>query len=57
MKRLKRFDEIYVVTTKSKIRGKLHDRGTVCVLVGYPKSHEKDVYRLSRVNQDIKDFV
>jgi hypothetical protein len=31
LKRLKRFGEMYVVTTKAKIQGKLNDRETVCV--------------------------
>jgi hypothetical protein len=46
LKSLKRFGEMCVVTTKAKIQGKQNDRGTVCVFVGYPKSHSSDVHRL-----------
>ena len=46
LKSLKRFGEMCVVTTKAKIQGKLNDRGTACVFVGYPKDHSNDVYRL-----------
>jgi len=46
LKSLKRFGEMCVVTTKAKIQGKLNDRGTACVFVGYPKGHSNDVYRL-----------
>jgi hypothetical protein len=43
---LKRFGEMCVVTTKNKIQGKLSDKGTVCVFVGYAVNHADDVYRL-----------
>ena len=43
---LRLFGEMGVVTTKEKIQGKLKDRGTVCMFVGYPPSHACDVYRM-----------
>jgi hypothetical protein len=35
-----------LVTTKNKIQGKLSDKVTVCVFVGYAVNHADDVYRL-----------
>jgi hypothetical protein len=35
-----------VATTKNKIQGKLSNKGTVCVFVGYAVKHADDVYRL-----------
>ena len=35
-----------VVTTKKSIQGKLNDRGTVGLFVGYPQNHTDDVYRI-----------
>jgi len=46
LKSLKGFGEMSVVTTKAKIQGKLNDRGTICVFLGYPKCYSSDVYRL-----------
>jgi hypothetical protein len=43
---LRKFREVCVAATKSKIQGKLSDRGSVCVFVGYPSNHVSDVYRL-----------
>jgi hypothetical protein len=43
---LKRFGEIFLVTTKKNIQGKLSVRGTVCMLVGYSQSHSNNFYRL-----------
>jgi hypothetical protein len=43
---LKRFGEMCVPTTKNKIQGKLNNKGTVCVFVGYAVNHSDDVYRL-----------
>jgi hypothetical protein len=43
LRNLKRFDEMYVATTKNKIQGKLSDKGTVCVFVGYAVNHADDV--------------
>jgi hypothetical protein len=40
---LKRFGEMCVVTTKNKIQGKLSDKGSVCVFVGYAVNHADDV--------------
>jgi hypothetical protein len=33
-----------VIKTKSNIQGKLRDRGTVCLFVGYSVDHAHDVY-------------
>ena len=41
---------MHVVTAKAKIQGKLNARGTVCVLVGYPKSHAIGVYWVLNLN-------
>jgi hypothetical protein len=43
---LRKFGEVCVAGTKNKIQGKLSDRGSVCVFVGYPSNHANDVYRL-----------
>ena len=43
---LKAFGEIGVVTTKDKIQGKLKNRGTPCMFVGYTENHSRDVYRM-----------
>jgi hypothetical protein len=43
---LQKFGEVSVAATKSKIQGKLSDRGSVCVFVGYPSNHASDVFRL-----------
>jgi hypothetical protein len=43
---LRKFGEVCVAATKNKIQGKLSDRGSVCVFVGYPSNHASDVYRL-----------
>jgi hypothetical protein len=45
---LKIFGKMAVVITK-KIQGKLSDRVTVCMFVGYPQNHSDDVYRLFNV--------
>jgi hypothetical protein len=44
---LRKFGEVCVATTRNKIQGKLSDRGSVCVFVGYPSNHTSGVYRLS----------
>jgi hypothetical protein len=36
---LQKFGEVCNAATKSKIQGKLSDRGSVCVFVGYPCNH------------------
>lgn len=41
---------MHVVTAKAKIQGQLNARGTVCVLVGYPKSHAIGVYWVLNLN-------
>jgi hypothetical protein len=43
---LRLFGKMGVVTTKEKIQGKLKDRGTVCMFVGYPPSHACNIYRM-----------
>ena len=48
-KNLKTFGEICVVTTKKAIQGKLNDRGTVGLFVGYPDNHSADVYRIFNI--------
>jgi hypothetical protein len=52
---LKRFDEMCVATTKNKIQGKLSDKETVYVFVGYAVSHADDVYRL--LNSKTKSII
>jgi hypothetical protein len=46
LKRLRKFGGICVAATKAKIQANLNDRGTVCVFVGYPNMHAKNVYGL-----------
>jgi hypothetical protein len=41
---LRLFGEVGVVTPKSSIQGKLRNRGTVCMFVGYSVDHAHDVY-------------
>jgi hypothetical protein len=43
---LRKFGEICVAATKSKIQGKLSDRGSVFVYFAYPSNHASDFYRL-----------
>jgi hypothetical protein len=38
--------DLCIVTTKKTIEGRLNDRGTVCLLVGYPDNHANDVYMI-----------
>jgi hypothetical protein len=52
---LKRFGEMCMVTTKNKIQGKLSNKGTVCVFVGYAVNHADDVYRL--LNSETKSII
>jgi hypothetical protein len=33
------------ITTKKSIQGKLNDRGTVALFVGYPENHAENAYR------------
>jgi hypothetical protein len=44
-----------IVTTKEKIQGKLKDRGTVYMFVGYPPNHACEVYRM--LNLKIKHII
>jgi hypothetical protein len=46
LRNLKRFGEMCLMTTKNKIQGKLSNKGTVCVFVGYAVNHADDVYKL-----------
>jgi hypothetical protein len=41
---LRKFGEVCVAASKSKIEGKLTDRESLCVFVGYPSNHANDVY-------------
>jgi hypothetical protein len=43
---LRSLGEIRIVTTKDKIQGKLKNRGTPCMFVGYSAHHAHDVYRM-----------
>jgi hypothetical protein len=45
-KSLQKFGEVCVAATKNKIQGKLSDRGSVCVFVGYPSNDASDIYIL-----------
>jgi hypothetical protein len=40
------FGEIGVVTTKDNVQGKLKNRGTACILLGYSVHQANDVYRM-----------
>jgi Reverse transcriptase (RNA-dependent DNA polymerase) len=46
---LRSFGEIGIVTTKDKIQGKLNNRGTPCMFVGYTLHHAHDVYRMLKI--------
>jgi hypothetical protein len=48
-KNLKTLDDMSVVTTKKAIQGKLSDRGTVGLFLGYPDNHADDVYRIFNI--------
>jgi hypothetical protein len=43
---LKELGEMIVVTTKKKIQGKLSNRGTVCMFVGFSQNHSNHFYCL-----------
>jgi hypothetical protein len=49
---LRSFGEVGVVTTKSNIQGKLRNRGTVCMFVGYSVDHAHDVYCMLNLETD-----
>jgi hypothetical protein len=49
---LRSFGEVGVVTTKSNIQGKLRNRGTVCMFVGYSVYHAHDVYCMLNLETD-----
>jgi hypothetical protein len=46
---LRSFGEIGVVTTKKDIQGKLANRGTPCIFMGYSINHVHDVYRMLNI--------
>jgi hypothetical protein len=52
---LRSFGEIGVVTTKSDIQGKLSNRGTPCMFMGYSINHAHDVYRM--LNLETKKII
>jgi len=52
---LKPFGEMGVVATKSDLQGKLTNRGTTCMFVGYSVNHSNDVYRM--LNLDSKRII
>ena len=51
---LRTFGEMAVVAIQhnKKVRAKLADRGTVCMMVGYPEDHAPDVYRFLKLNTE-----
>jgi hypothetical protein len=49
---LRIFGEMGVVTTKNGIQGKLKNRGTICVSMGYFVDHSNDVYSI--LNLELK---
>jgi hypothetical protein len=50
---LRSFAEIGVVTTKNYIQGKLKNRGTPCIFVGYSVHHAHNVYRMLNFETEI----
>jgi hypothetical protein len=52
---LRTFGEIGVVTTKNDIKGKLTNRGTPCIFMGYSLNHAHDAYRM--LNMDTKKII
>jgi hypothetical protein len=48
-KSLNTFGEMCVVTTRKAIQGKLSNRETVGLFVGYPDNHANDVYRIFNI--------
>jgi hypothetical protein len=46
---LRSFGEIGVFTTKNDIQGKLTNRGTPCMFMGYSINHAHDVYRMLNI--------
>ena len=47
---LRSFGELGIVTTKGDIQGKLSNRGTPCLFMGYSVNHAQDVYRMLNMN-------
>ena len=52
---LRIFGEMGVVTTKSNIQGKLKNRGTTCMFMGYSVDHSNDVFRM--LNLETKKII
>jgi hypothetical protein len=52
---LRSFGEIGVVSTKNDIQGKLPNRGTFCMVVGYSIDHANVVYRM--LNLETKHII
>jgi hypothetical protein len=50
---LRSFGEIGIVTTKDKIQGKLNNRGTPCMFVGYSVHHAHDVFRMLNIETEM----
>lgn len=50
---LRSFGEIGIETTKDKIQGKLKNRGTPCIFVGYSVHHAHDVYRMVNIETEM----
>ena len=46
IKEMGTFGEIGIVKTKTKMQGKLSDRGTPCIMTGYAKNHGSGVFRM-----------
>jgi hypothetical protein len=44
-RKLRKFGEMYVITTKDKMQSKLADKRTTCMFVGYSVDQASAVYR------------
>ena len=47
---LRTFGEIAIITDNKKIKGKLSDRGKLCLFLGYSENHTGDTYRFLSLN-------
>jgi hypothetical protein len=50
--KLRKFGEMFVITTKDEIQSKSADKGTTCMFVGYGVDHASDVYRFLNPNTE-----
>jgi hypothetical protein len=50
--KLRKFGEMFVITTIDKIQSKLADKGTTCMIVGYGVDYASDVYRFLNPNTE-----